>query len=120
MIRRTIELRDWITLRGVSPAFATLAQEVDETLDTEGASYGHAELQTLRCASCTVFLEGSDSGQTFEPVLSATGGAGLTTARLNKEVPAGQAGRLYRYLRWRIAATDSWTATFRISVTLAD
>jgi hypothetical protein len=74
-----------------------------------------------------VYVEGAESEDSeFSTVVSQGEFTSVTPEvelmRLNRQVPAGKAGRLPNLLRWRVAADDGvteWATTFRVTVTIA-
>jgi len=124
---KTIELQPLITLRGETATFREIIQDIEDVLDTQGASCAIVRLEVRYCTDCTVYVEGAESEDSeFSTVVSQGEFTSVTPEvelmRLNRQVPAGKAGRLPNLLRWRVAADDGvteWATTFRVTVTIA-
>ena len=115
-----VDLREWFTLRGTYADIPEIKQQIENGIETVGAATASARLETLAAENCTVYLEGSDTGQEFITLTSTANDEQTKDIRLSRSKDYGSANRLYKYLRWRVAATSSgdWHATFRVRVIL--
>jgi len=114
------DLRKWFTLRSKYSDIPEVKQEIPYCIETTGSSTASARLETLAVENCTVYLEGSDTGQEFITLTSTASSEQLKNIYLSRSKDYGSSERLYKYLRWRVAATGSgdWYVTFRIRVIL--
>lgn len=115
-----IDVRDWITMWVDDTVYTELRQEIEDSIDTTGAVTAVARLETLAVENCSVYLEGSDDGQQFVTVTSTGTDEDQQQVYLSASANFGTAGRLYKYLRWRLErlSAGSFYATFRIRVIL--
>jgi len=120
---RTIEWVPLTTLRGVA-TWATMYQDPEDNIRLHGASTAVARLEVRYLTHCTVVVEGSDTGgNDYATVASVSAFSSVTptsqTVRLNRLVPLGQTGRLYDFMRYRIAGDGAeWAVMFRVSLTV--
>lgn len=115
-----VDVRDWITMYGDGSVFHEVKQEIEESIETTGAATAVARLETLGVSNATVYLEGSDDGQNYVSVISTAAAEDTQQVYLSASANYGTAGRLFKYLRWRIAevSASAFYATFRIRVIL--
>lgn len=114
-----VDVQDWMTMWGDYSVYTEIEQSIEESIETSGSSNGIAILETLAIENCTVYLEGSDDGQTFVTVTSTGTDEDQKQVYLDTSANFGSSTRLYKFLRWRLANTSAdYYATFRVRVIL--
>jgi hypothetical protein len=115
----SVDLLPLTTMMGDSTV-TSLIQDVCESIDTSKYSTGVINARSVHSFNASLIVEGSDDGQTFVSLVAiAAGTVGRSTpAYLNRAEAFGSATRLYRYIRWRVAASVAWEFCGRVNVVL--